>query len=215
VTDPPLEVHLAPLVIEHPWETLKDLLARSWSRIYDGYIGSGESPPDRVTDKDVNVVNRSMGTRSSRARWEPIIEAGDLPELMKIDPNWDLILMDDHDWVRLRVLECVEEAVKALVRPYIAVAAASKVLHIKRPALVPVCDADVLVRLGIGDTNPALAVAAVSMNLRTEGQRLREPLLALQARVNEEMQLQVTLVRLLELLIWNSHPNRTGWRVSK
>lgn len=48
---------------------------------------------------------------------------------------------------------------------------------------------------------------------RREGRRLLEPLTARQARVAEELQQQISLVRILEVLIWKSHPNRGGWRM--
>ena len=209
----PLEVQLTPLLIEQPWVSLKALLTTGWSKVYDGYISTGESPPNRVTDKDVNVINRSMGTRSKRSRWEPIISKGELPELLKLDPSWDLILMDEPDWDQNQVLVRIESAVDALVRPYIQIAAATKVLHIKRPALVPVCDADVLVRLGVTESEAARAAVAVCVDLRREGRRLLKPLAELQARVAEELQRHISLVRILEVLIWTSHPNRGGWRI--
>ena len=208
-----LEVFPTPLLIERPWESLRALLSTGWSKVYDGYISLGESPPNRITDNDVNVINRSMGTRSKRSRWDPIIEVGDLPELLNIDPTWDLILMDDADWERQRVLEHVEAATDALVQPYIQIAAVTKVLHIKRPALVPVCDADVLGRLGVTESKASRSVVAVCVDLRREGRRLLEPLTILQTRVAEELHQQISLVRILEILIWNSHPNRGGWRV--
>ncbi len=211
--DEALEVQLTPLLIEKPWASLKALLTTAWSNVYDGYISSGESPPNRVTDKDVNVINRSMGTRSKRSRWEPIINKGELPELLKLDPTWDLILMDESDWERNQVPVRIEAAVDALVRPYIQIAAATKVLHIKRPALVPVCDADVLGRLGVTESEASRATMAVCVDLRREGRRLLEPLSALQVQVAEELHQQISLVRILEVLIWKSHPNRGGWRL--
>ena len=211
--DESLEVQLTPLLIEKPWASLKTLLTTGWSKVYDGYISSAESPPNRVTDNDVNVINRSMGTRSKRTRWEPIISKGELPELLTLDPTWDLILMDEADWERNQVPGRIEAAVDALVRPYIQIAAATKVLHIKRPALVPVCDADVLGRLGVTESEASRATVAVCVDLRREGRRLLEPLSALQVRVAEELHQEISLVRILEVLIWKSHPNRRGWRL--
>jgi hypothetical protein len=208
--DEALEVQLTPLLIEQPWASLKALLTTGWSKVYDGYISTGESPPNRVTDKDVNVINRSMGTRSKRSRWEPIINRSELPELIDLDPAWDLILMSEHDWEIHKVPKRIETAVDALVRPYIQIAAATKVLHIKRPALVPVCDADVLGRLGVTESEASRATVAVCVDLRREGRRLLKHLTALQVRVGEELHQQISLVRILEVLIWKSHPNRGG-----
>src|ERR1022692_1994741 len=203
--DGALEVLLTPLLIEQPWASLKALLSTGWSKVYDGYISTGESPPNRITDNDVNVVNRSMGTRSKRSLWEPLINAGELTELLDLDPTWDLILMDDAEWNREHVRERVETAVAALVRPHIQIAAVTKVLHIKRPALVPVCDADVLGRLGVTEATAALAAGAVCVDLRREGRRLRGSLLELQDLVVSELHQQISLVRILEVLVWKSH----------
>jgi hypothetical protein len=78
--------------------------------------------------------------------------------------------------------------------------------HIKRPALIPVCDAFVLRLLGIPGESAASGVAA-TVHLREEGRRNLETLEGLQARLVDELGVSRTLVRIADALIWGSHPD--------
>jgi hypothetical protein len=101
----------------------------------------------------------------------------------------------------------VEERVAALLhavmgRPGIGPARASKVLHLKRPTLIPVCDSRVLLVLGIAQTEDD-AILTVLRYLRGEGRRLEEQLKALQGRL-AQLGLHRPLIRILEVLLWQS-----------
>ena len=198
-----LEVHALPIVIERPFEALKDVFSESWSEDFDGYAASGDSPADRIVVDDVRMINSAMGGRSPHADWRGLIRRNPLPQLVAVDPSWDAVLMTNEEWQQQRV----EERVAALLNvvmglPGIGPARASKVLYIKRPALIPVCDSRLLRVLGIAQTQDD-AILTVLRHLRGEGRRLEVPLKVLQERLAGE-RLQRPLIRILEVLVWGS-----------
>jgi hypothetical protein len=209
-----LEVQLAPLIIEQPWATLRSVLTNRFSKVYDGYVSSGASPPNRIVREDVSVINRSMGTRSGYAQWEPLFRKRSFPALLQLDPAWDLLLISDVAWAKAQVLDRVKLATNEIARAGIGVAAVTKLLHIKRPALMPVCDTDVLGRLGVTEREVADQVERVCIDLRREGRRLLPELTELQGLAAGDLHVHVSLVRILEVLIWRSHPHRGGYRAT-
>lgn len=108
------------------------------------------TPPHRVDREDIRVLNASFRAMIMRVSlWEPLFEAGDLPWLQALDPSWDPTTMDDATWRRPRVADRVAEAIAELISVKgRGVAQATKLLHLKRPALVPVMDTLVARALG-------------------------------------------------------------------
>jgi hypothetical protein len=198
-----LEVHALPIVIERPFESLKGVFSESWSLDYDGYAASGASPADRIVLDDVLVINSAMGARSPHGDWRGLVRRNPLPQLVAIDSGWDAVLMTNAEWQHQRVEERVAALLKTVMgRPGIGPARASKVLHLKRPALIPVCDSRLLRVLGIAETQDD-AILTVLRHLRGEGQRLEVPLKALQERLAREGWRR-PLIRILEVLVWGS-----------
>jgi hypothetical protein len=198
-----LEVHALPIVIERPFEALKDVFSESWSEDFDGYAASGDAPADRIVVDDVRMINRTMGGRSPHADWRGLIRRNPLPQLVAVDPSWDAVLMTNEEWQQQRVEERVAALLNVVMgRPGIGPARASKVLHLKRPALIPVCDSRLLRVLGIAQTQDD-AILTVLRHLRGEGQRLEVSLKVLQERLSGEGW-QRPLIRILEVLVWGS-----------
>jgi hypothetical protein len=209
-----LEVHALPIVIERPFEALKHWFSESWSVDFDGYAASGNSPADRIVLDDVRMINHAMGARSPHGDWRGLIRRNPLPQLVAVDPSWDAVLMTSEEWQQQRVEERVVTLLRAVMdRPGIGPARASKVLHLKRPALIPVCDSRVLRVLGIAQTQDD-SILTVLRHLRGEGQRLEARLKVLQGRLAGEG-LQRSLIRILEVLVWDStNPAFRGGRGS-
>ena len=198
-----LEVHPVPIVIERPFRTLKTVFSKPWSIDYDGRAALGHPPADRIMLDDVRTINRTMGARSPHGDWRGLIRRNPLPQLVAVDPSWDAVLMTNEEWQQQRVEVRVAALLNAVMgRPGIGPARASKVLHLKRPALIPVCDSRLLRVLGIAETQDD-AILTVLRHLRGEGQRLEVQLTALQERLSGEGW-QRPLIRILEVLVWGS-----------
>lgn len=201
-----LRIHPAPLIIDDPWQRVERFFTLDESRKYDAYIASGVSPLNRIVDDDVTAINTSMRARSPHSDWSRVIRRRELAELAAIDRDADLFGMEQERWQRLHLPERLLALFGAVLGPGIGISRATKVLHIKRPALIPVCDAYVLRLLGIPGEGAEAGVAAV-VHLREEGRRIRETLAELQRRLCDELGISRTLVRILDVLIWGSYPD--------
>jgi hypothetical protein len=201
-----LSLRPALLVIDDPWEQVKTFFAMDGSIKYDSYIASGVSPTNRIIEDDVTAINTSMSARSPHKDWARLIERGDLPELEAVDPSWDLIALSHREWTDGQVPERLERLFTAFVGHGVGISRATKVLHIKRPSLVSVCDSYVLRLLGIPGDSTASGVAAM-VHLREEGRRNLETLTDLRDRLEKEFGISRSLVRILDVLIWGSYPD--------
>jgi hypothetical protein len=76
----------------------------------------------------------------------------------------------------------------------------TKVLHLKRPRMFPVLDRLVLERLGVTASVP---VVRVIEHLRGDGVRNLDRLLEIQRAIAPR---ERSLVRILDVLVWSSHP---------
>lgn len=196
-----------PLEIDDPWQHLQRFFTVDGSLKYDSWIASGESPQNRIVWEDVHAMNRSMSARCPHKYWQHFYDSGgDLPVLAAIDPEWNLFAMSETQWKERQVLDLLGELFTAIIRDGIGIPRATKVLHIKRPALIPVCDAYVLQLLGIPGTSASSGLAAVAQ-IRTAGRANLRVLQELQLRLKEEPpNVSRTLVRITDALIWGSHP---------
>jgi hypothetical protein len=122
-----------------------------WS--YDRWIADTQLDPERlhrVQDDDVTAVNRTMAARTAHSAWAPVVDLGLLESLQVIDPMWDLILLADADWAALDVPARLHSLFSQVRRPKLGIAVVTKILHIKRPKLIPVLDSLVLAQIGAG-----------------------------------------------------------------
>ncbi len=166
---------------------------------------AGLSPHHEITEKDLHDINRTFVARSQRVKWDGIIGAGDLPWLAGLDPGWDLVTMDEAAWQAAHVDAALLAALEAVDRPFLRRAVVTKVLHLKRPRLVPVLDSLVIRQLGgqLLDSPPgSLRVIA---HLRAVG---RENLAAVCETQHflSDRGLHRSLVRILDALLWSRDP---------
>jgi hypothetical protein len=193
------------LVIDDPWALVQRFFpvdpGSAGHRYYDEYSARG-AHPNRVVDEDITVINARMTGRSSHSDWAHLIARRDLKELAAIDTSWDLFLTPDKVWRRDQVGDKLIALFTTVIGPGIGIARATKVLHIKRPRLIPVCDSYVLGLMGILGGGPTAAVALME-HLRAIRGELRPTLVDYQGRLRE-LGLDRTLVRIADGLIWGT-----------
>jgi hypothetical protein len=196
-------------VVDDPWDLILRFVNEDRSSMgdnsYDSYIAGRKSPQNRVVLEDVVAINTTMGARSPHADWAAVIARGVLPELKAIDVTWDLFTTPDKIWANQPVGERVAALLDAVMGKGIGLARATKVLHIKRPRLIPVCDSYVLRLMGIPGEDGASAAALIEHLRHLRGdllptlRELREKLL--------ERGYDRSLLRVADALIWSSYPD--------
>jgi hypothetical protein len=205
----PLRIRRPDLIVEEPWQTALKFFTENSSSIgtrsYDTYVTDGASPPNRVVDSDVSAINVTMGARSPHRDWADLIERGHLSELAALSTNLDLFQTPDTVWTKEGVPLRLAALFKAVIRKGIGIARTTKVLHIKRPALIPVCDSYVLGLMGIPDVGADSGVALVE-HLRAVRKDLLPILLDIQSRLRQR-ECDRTLVRIADSLMWSAYPD--------
>jgi hypothetical protein len=167
--------------------------------------------PNRVDREDIRVLNASFRAMIMKMQlWEPLFAAGDLPWLVALDRNWDLVTMSENEWAQRNVADLVEAAVAEVVSVKgRGIAQATKLLHLKRPALVPVIDSFVARALGAklnGEASAAVRVRQTRVILehfRAIGVALRPQLERVDAQLRV-VGIARSLTRILDCLIWCS-----------
>ena len=115
----------------------------------DGYDGwARKTPPNRLVAEDVTVLNTYARARSGHVRWQALLEDRAPAWLAAIDPSWDSATTDESEWECAEIGSKVEAAFAAMCGPYRGLSVASKMLHLKRPRLIPLLDALVVEQLG-------------------------------------------------------------------
>jgi hypothetical protein len=204
-----LRIRRPDLVVDDPWDLILRFVTADRSSIgaesYDSYIAGGESPLNRIVLEDVVAINTTMGARSPHTDWATVIRRGLLPELKVIDATWDVFTTPDKVWANQPIGERVAALLDAVMGKGIGLARATKVLHIKRPRLIPVCDSYVLRLMGIPGEDGASAAALIEhlRNLRVE---LLPRLVELREKLLERGY-DRTLLRIADALIWSSYPD--------
>ncbi|MCX6071026.1 MAG: DUF6308 family protein [Chloroflexi bacterium] len=167
---------------------------------YDAHVALGLCP-DHITDEDVTAVNQTMVARTSHKHWTTLTK-GDADEawLTALDPGWDLFSMPEKEWLQHAVPKRLNDALDAVIAPYRRPAVTTKVLHIKRPRLIPVCDSSVARTMGVELFDSADLLSLI-MHLRGQGQANLEALRVIQVRLSE-IGIDRTLVRILDALLW-------------
>lgn len=194
----------AALVIEHA-ERLAEAFFRidPSSRRPDGIDRRlGLTDPNRIVQEDLTPINSTFVARSPAAAWQDLFEAGPLPWLAALDPDWDLIGMDDQRWQRLGCPDRLVDAFEAIHAPYRAQAVATKVLHLKRWRLVPVLDS--LVAFQLGAPSSASTITLVE-HLRAQGRANLATFRIIRSYLAERG-IDRSYVRIIDALIWTSHP---------
>ena len=187
---------------------------------YDTWIDKTQADPgcrDRVIDGDVTAVNATMAARTSHAAWAEVISSTDWSWLETIDPRWDLFETPEADVDWATVAGRLAAAFDATKRPGLGFAVVTKVLHIKRPRLVPVMDSVVIDQIGARvSVDVATWVAAIGQ-VRAVGRSNLNELRAVCDHLREKGIADRSLVRILDALLWVSSPGSglfsslTGW----
>ncbi|HXN91778.1 MAG TPA: DUF6308 family protein [Candidatus Sulfotelmatobacter sp.] len=204
-----IRLRRADVIVEAPWKTAVKFFTENPSSLgpqsYDAYVMAGGSPPDSITEDDVRAINVTMGARSPHSDWTKLIKRGDLPELKALGRSIDLFQTSDAQWSKERVPTRLAALFNAVIGKGIGIARATKVLHIKRPRLIPVCDSYVLRLMGIPDVGADSGVALVEQ-IRAIRNDLLPTLLDFQERLKERG-CDRTLVRILDSLLWSGYPD--------
>lgn len=170
---------------------------------YDDWIASPEQRPDRITLSDIRAINSTMRARSSPKVWNSVIgQPGSW--LANVNDSWHLFEISDERW-RTDVAPALAECIQHLRGRGRGVSVATKVLHIKRPHLIPVCDSLVVEQLAYPMPTSGESAVQVIGHLRLEGRRQLKELEAVQAHL-QRVGLSRSLVRILDGLLWASHP---------
>jgi antitoxin (DNA-binding transcriptional repressor) of toxin-antitoxin stability system len=167
--------------------------------------------PEQLDREDITVLNRSFRAMIMKTQlWSPLMEAGDLPWLTALDRDWDLVTMREADWQRLKVLDRITEGVEAVVSVKgRGVAQPTKLLHLKRPRLVPVIDSFVARAMGAPLSAEASAAVRVGQarrileHFRVAAGHARPQLERVDAHLRTAG-IERSLLRILDALIWCS-----------
>ncbi len=209
VVDPP-NANSPRLVIEGAQWLAETFFTRDPSAIgpnsYDSWIATTRGSPrllDRITDEDVTAVNRTMAARSGHAAWGSVIAAGDVPWLEAIDPTWDLVEMADSMWSGT-VAPALQRAFGEIRRRHLGIAVVTKVLHIKRPRLIPVLDSLVLAQVGARATDDVASWVHGTARVREVAIANVDALIAIRDHLAAKGVHGRSLVRILDSLLWTS-----------
>ena len=124
---------------------------------------------DRIVDGDITAINATMAARTSHAVWGAVIGADEWSWLKALDAAWDLFEMSDEAWRQEQVPDKLYAAFATVQRPGLQIAVITKVLHIKRPRLIPVLDSLVISQIGGRASNDVGSWVAVMEHVREVG----------------------------------------------
>lgn len=187
------------IVVDDPLDGLIRIFELPLSVEYDT---RGPGNPDLISRDDVALINRTMGARSSYTNWSRLFKRGSLAALQAIDPGVDLFLASDAEWAQSHVAQNLSSLFGSVIGKGIGVAVATKLLHLKRPRLIPVCDSYVLRLMGIPGQDASSGVALVEC-LRSLRSQWTPPLEHLQ-RLLKSKGYDLTLVRIADALMWSA-----------
>lgn len=194
------------LVIEHAdWlaEAFFTLDPSSQPGGYDAWIMSADQLTDRITRGDIKAINSSMRARSSPDVWTSVFNRPGT-WLADVRQSWRLFELTDESW-QTDAAPALARCIQHLRKHGRGVSVGTKVLHIKRPDLIPVCDSLVVEQLRFPAPTTGESAVDIIRHLRIEGRRQIKPLRVIQAHL-DEIGLKRSLVRILDGLLWASHP---------
>jgi hypothetical protein len=162
----------------------------------------GQTPPNEITRRDLETINRTFVARSSPDYWRGVLGTGSLSWLRDLDPSWDLIGLADAEWRRFGCREKLSDAFSQLIpRDHLGQAVVTKMLHLKRPRLVPVCDRFVVELLRAPGS---LSTSDLVEHIREQGMANLPALRSIQSYLAARG-IDRSLVRILDALLWTSH----------
>jgi hypothetical protein len=199
----PVQIDLRGQLITDCERKLSDFLAGDAYELYDRQGVRAEPRPDVISRDQLRLMNAAMRGRASVRALQPFLDTP-LPELGRIPTTVDLIGSPATN-VDL-ALDLLRAALARLCVPMIKDTAATKLLYLKRPALVAISDTYVRSRLGIDASPGPNRAIAVARAIRTVGLANAPALTALKSYSDETTKLIIDAVplskaRLLDILI--------------
>ncbi len=176
---------------------------------YDGW--AKVTLPNRITSEDISALNRFARARTPERHWAGVIADRRCLWLKALSPEWDAAATGEEEWAAQDVSARLEAAFAVLCGPYRGISVASKLLHLKRPRLIPLLDALVLEQLGVpvpggnDDGVRAAAAAELTTHLAAQARANRDALAELRSELADE-EPDLTAIRLIDILLWASHP---------
>lgn len=164
-------------------------------------------PKDRFELADLRAVNGSMATRMPDKWWIELLDGVPRPWLTAIDPSWRLLDLSGVEWAETHAADRLGAALAQMVGDHRGLSVATKLLHLKRPALVPILDSLVVDQLGGRGTEATKLIE----HMREEGRQNLDALRAIQDALAtligaDGQPIQRSLVRILDVLLWATHP---------
>jgi hypothetical protein len=175
---------------------------------YDSLADSSDR--DRIVIDDVIAMNTTMRARSAHSAWRPILD-NDQAWLGAIPFDLNIVQAGEEEWTTVNGDALLSQAISACIHPGIGLASATKVLHLKRPHLVPILDRLVAEMMGVNppdspDVAQRIAVGQrLASTIRREGRRNIYILRRIQTELASEG-IERTLIRILDAILWYSHP---------
>ena len=175
---------------------------------YDSLAGTGDR--NRVVVEDVIAMNTTMRSRSKHAWWEPVF-ASDQGWLREIPFDLDIVEANEEEWEAANGDALLSAAVAACIQPGIGLAGATKLLHLKRPRLVPILDQLVAEMMGVNLPDSPTVKQRVAIGhrlataIRREGRRNIQVLQRIQAELAKG-DIDRPLIRIFDAVLWFAHP---------
>jgi Family of unknown function (DUF6308) len=179
---------------------------------------AGATTPNRISRADIDLLNQVMGTRSPVVHWESFF-GRPLRFLERLDPQLDLIRASDRHWRQVGAEQHVGAAIAALSGANRGPATVTKLLHLKRPRLFPIVDR--LTREVLGAPRPAAVegfgdtewLVQLVLHLREQGRRNLPALKLIQHQLRA-VGVDRSLIRIIDTVLWASHPAAGGSAVT-
>jgi hypothetical protein len=208
---------LPPLVIEDGLGVAsfffeKDASARAGG--YDEWVAANNR--DRFERHDVETINGTMRARSGYEAWKPLFGESP-PWLTEIHPDWDLLEVTPQDWSSIDCCRLICVAIEKMSVMRVGRAMATKVLHMKRPLLVPILDSLVVETVGGRAGESPTPTDVLVDHLRAVTRDNAAALTEIQGRLHCRA-IQPSRVRILGAILWTVHPQSSlhaslGWPI--
>ena len=207
-THGPVEIRLSNRVIDHADERAAFFFVSNISSVgtkaYDRWVLSPQNPPDRFVRPDITAINTTMLARTAYKHWERFTHS-DKPRgwLQELAASWDLFTMNDKAWTTAGCEMRILAALMAVMGPYRTTSITTKLLHLKRPSLIPICDSYVCSMIGKRASN-AIETTKLIMAVREVGRVNLDALVEISRRLTS-IGFDRTLVRILDSVLWSAY----------
>jgi hypothetical protein len=160
-----------------------------------------ESHRSKFEEADLQLLLGATEQGGSSPYWEDLLVRHPSPEwLTELDPAWDLMQMPDDSWQSQDCIAAIERAFEGLYGAHRRKAVITKLLYMKRPLLVPICDSGLTGLMRLRKDDPA-ALAEFVSHFREQGRRNLTALEVIQSDL-EIRGLRRSLTRILHAVLW-------------